>query len=166
MGVDAPCRFSAARGGRPAERELARDKMRAFATPTREAAERTPFYRWMLNGAALFQALEERFPLFGGDSATGRVCFETFPQAVACALAGRVLLARTKCADRRSVLERAGVDVRTLTNIDYVDAALCAVAARHLHARAFRSYGDAASGLIVVPSMPTRVIARERCSLP
>ena len=151
MGVDAPCRWRASGGGRAAERALAREKIRAFATPTREAAERTPFYRWMLNGEALYRVLEEDFSLCDGESAARPVCFETFPQAVACALAGRVLSARTKCLDRRAALERAGIDSRTLTNIDYIDAALCALAARHVHAGTFRSYGDAASGLIFVP---------------
>ena len=38
-----------------------------------------------------------------------------------------------------------------LTNIDMVDAALCALTAQHLLNRTFKTYGDAAEGFIVVP---------------
>ncbi len=152
VGVDAPCRWRAPGGGRAAERELARAGISAFATPTHEGAERSAFYRWMLNGAALYRELEAHFPLHDGAAGAGAVCFETFPQAVACALAGRILSARNKCVDRRSVLARAGVETHALRNIDYVDAALCAVAARHVCEGTFKSYGDASSGLIFVPN--------------
>ena len=155
VGVDAPCRWRAAGEGRAAERELARAGIFAFATPTREAADRSAFYRWMLNGAALYRELEAHFTLYDGAAEAGPVCFETFPQAVACALAGRILFARNKCVDRRSVLERAGVETHALRNIDYVDAALCAVSARHVCEGTFRSYGDASSGLIFVPNGPS-----------
>jgi predicted RNase H-like nuclease len=44
-----------------------------------------------------------------------------------------------------------GVDASALRNIDYIDAALCAVAAQHVNAGTFRSYGDRSSGFIFVP---------------
>jgi predicted nuclease with RNAse H fold len=151
IGVDAPCRWR--NGGQPrsAERALAREKISAFATPSYEIARSSAFYRWMLNGAALYGALEKDFPLFEGLSRGTAVCFETFPQAIACALAGQMVSAKQKCARRRTVLENAGVATARLTNIDYVDAALCAVAARYVHAGTFKSYGDASSGFILVP---------------
>ena len=151
VGVDAPCRFRKGNVGRAAERDLAAQRLHAFATPSREAAERNRFYGWMLNGAALYAALEPAFPLYQGERVSAATCFETFPQAVACALAGRVLAARNKCVDRRRLLEHTGLDTRDLPNIDFVDAALCAVAASHVYAGTFSSYGERASGFIFVP---------------
>lgn len=153
VGVDAPCRWSLTGRARPAEHALAAEGIHCFATPGRVAAENRNFYRWMINGAELFRLLEAHYPLFDGDNATsGPVCFETFPQAVACALAGRVVSAKRKSAVRRELLREAGIDTAPLTNIDAVDAALCALAAHSLLAGSYKTYGDATEGLIVVPA--------------
>ena len=153
VGVDAPCRWSLTGRARSAERELAAEGIHAFATPSRAAAESRDFYRWMINGAELFRLLEAHYPLFDGDNATsGSVCFETFPQAVACALAGKVVSAKRKSAVRLELLREAGIDTAPLTNIDTVDAALCALAAHSLLAGSYKIYGDATEGLIVVPA--------------
>src|SRR5882724_9437903 len=58
IGIDAPCRWSLTGRARPAERDLAAEGIYTFATPNREAAEDRAFYRWMLNGAALFRVIE------------------------------------------------------------------------------------------------------------
>ena len=100
VGVDAPCRWSALGRSRTAERALALDGIHAFSTPTKEAAEGRQFYGWMLNGMKMYAALG-RFRLF--DGSRGRlslICFETFPHAVACALAGRVVSAKQKATIR------------------------------------------------------------------
>jgi predicted RNase H-like nuclease len=81
------------------------------------------------------------------------VCFETFPHAVACALAGKKLSARDKRVDRRRLLGGAGIATDSLTNIDEVDAALCALTAHHFLAGTFKAYGDDVEGYIVVPSV-------------
>jgi predicted nuclease with RNAse H fold len=152
VAVDAPCRWSTTGRARPAECALAAARIFAYATPTLEVAEAKAFYRWMLNGAALYQLLEREYTLLDGGQPTGRICLETFPQAAACALAGRILPARQKCTNRREVLRRAGIDTAMLTNIDYVDAALCAVVAESVRKDEFTKYGDANSGFIFVPS--------------
>jgi len=89
------------------------EKIWCFSTPSREAAERHPkdYFRWMLNGAELFRPLESTHALFDGNfgRTLGLVCFETFPQAVACALAGRMVSAKRKGAIRRALLNRARV---------------------------------------------------------
>lgn len=47
---------------------------------------------------------------------------------------------------------QAGIGPAPLTSIDLIDAALCALTAHHLASgRACRAFGEAASGLIVVP---------------
>jgi predicted RNase H-like nuclease len=107
----------------------------------------------MLNGADLYRFLRPDYPLFNGKSqASSPVCFETFPHAVACALAKETLSAKQKRADRSRLLREAGICIDSLTNIDQVDAAICALAAHHLIAGTFKSYGDAAEGFIVVPN--------------
>lgn len=157
VAVDAPCRWSSTGRARPAERALAAARIFAYATPTLEVAEAKAFYRWMLNGAALYRLLEREYTLLDGQAANERICLETFPHAAACALAGRILPARQKCTNRREVLRRAGIDTAMLTNIDYVDAALCAVVAESVREGKFTKYGDATSGFIFVPSFPITV---------
>lgn len=153
VGVDAPCRWSLTDRARPAERALAAECIHCFATPGRAAAENRDFYRWMINGAELFRLLEVHYPLFDGNNAiSGPVCFETFPQAVACALAGKVVSAKRKRVVRRELLRGAGIATAPLTNIDTVDAALCALVAHSLLAGSYKTYGDAAEGLIVAPA--------------
>lgn len=150
VGVDAPCRWSITGRARPAERALAAIGIHSFATPSHAAVEGRPFYRWMINGAELYQLLEARYHLFDGQIRTP-ACVETFPQAVACALAGKVVSAKQKATIRRQLLNSVGVDIAELRNIDTVDAALCAVAAYTFVSGAFITYGNEAEGFIVVP---------------
>lgn len=152
VGIDAPCCWSYTGRARPCERALAVERIHAFATPSQPVAERNPFYRWMLNGAELFRLITPHYRLFDGQHLPSRpMCFETFPQAVACALAGTIVSAKHKRSVRRRLLREAGLSIGILTNIDMVDAALCALTAQHLLNRTFKTYGDAAEGFIVVP---------------
>ncbi len=157
IGIDAPCRWSASRDGkgsaRKAECELAQKRISCFATPNQEKAERNlGFYGWMMNGARLYQVIEADYPLLAGRNApVGPTCFETFPQAVACALAGRIVSAKQKRTVRRGLLRDAGIDIEPLTNIDFVDAALCALAAHRLLIGRYQSYGNIEEGFIIVP---------------
>jgi len=155
VGVDAPCAWSRDGRMRPAERALQAAGIPCFASPTRAAAIAHPkgWYDWMLNGERLFGMLTRRYALYaGGTPSPAGQCFETFPQAIACALAGARVPAREKRTRRRALLEDAGIDTRPLANIDMVDAALCALAARcFAHAR-FSAYGDAGDACIVVPA--------------
>jgi predicted nuclease with RNAse H fold len=154
IGIDAPCCWSRTGRARPCERALTAEGIHAFVTPGRAVGERHGFYRWMRNGAALFRLLTPHYPLFDGNNqAWGPVCFETFPHAVACALAKRILPAKQKRTDRPRLLRKAGLSPDALTNIDLVDAALCALTAGHLLAGTFKVYGDAREGFIVVPKI-------------
>jgi predicted RNase H-like nuclease len=56
---------------------------------------------------------------------------------------------------RRELLGEAGIVTKPLSNIDVVDAALCALAAQALLAGRFQTYGDAEEGFIVVPAWVT-----------
>lgn len=159
IGVDAPCRWGT-RGARAAERALNARGVRIFPTPPYEVALRKPFFHWMLNGADLYRALAGQYALYEGGSHTGRYCFETFPHAVACALSGRLLRATDKRRDRRALLAAAGVDVTPLTNIDFLDAAMCAAAAAYVHAGAGAGYGERDDGLIFLPAAPLAVTSR------
>jgi predicted nuclease with RNAse H fold len=106
----------------------------------------------MLNGERMFQALATSFPLAFSTAVVGPASIETFPQAVACALAGTLVSAKRKGAVRRDLLRRQQLDLSLLTNIDFVDAALCAVAARYVLLGDALSYGEPKTGLIWVPN--------------
>lgn len=127
-----------------------------FSTPTRQRAIEHPknHYGWMLRGEALFESLKPTHPIrlpVPGQAC----CFETFPHAIAWHLTGGKADASRKRAQRRALLAAAGVNLAKLTNIDLVDAALCALAARHAATgRACRTYGEPDTGLIIVPEYP------------
>ena len=156
VGIDSPCLWSQLGTGRVAERALARERIFSFSTPTRAHAESSlsGFYGWMFNGERVYQALAATHPLqtetnYGG----GKVCFETFPHAVTCALLGtHVASAKRKRVQRRQLLQDMGVDTRPLKSIDALDAALCAITAEHLLRGQTRAYGDAEGGYIFVPA--------------
>ncbi|OTP75505.1 hypothetical protein PAMC26510_13775 [Caballeronia sordidicola] len=154
VGIDAPCQWRIEETGRQAEKMLARMRISCFVTPTRERASQSRFYDWMFNGESVYKVFVERFPLLNDVFAIGnRVCFETFPHAITCALRGReATSAKAKNIQRRETLERAGVETRPLRNIDEVDAALCALTANFLLEGWVDVYGDSAGGFIVVPS--------------
>ena len=151
-----------AAGVAPAERELMAGAIWCFSTPTQQSAAAHPknHFGWMLNGAELFRLLEEDYPLFDGSIVPSgtRVCFETFPQAVACALSGALVSAKKKATIRRELLRSAAIDIARLANIDVVDAALCALTAHHFLAGSIKTYGDPETGLIVVPASLRRPI--------
>lgn len=154
VGVDAPCHWSSMGRSRFAEQDIkARTGISTFSTPGIAVGRTHPFYEWVRNGQTLYRLLGKSHSLFNGDSGAARLCVETFPQAVACALAGEILPARRKCTNRREVLEKWGLVTSLLKNIDFIDAALCAVAALYTHKNNFDRYGDARDGYIVVPAM-------------
>jgi predicted nuclease with RNAse H fold len=156
VGIDAPCRWRMGEAGRQAEKALAKQRVFSFATPTRELAmaSKSGFYGWMLSGERVYQAFAPHFPLFGnGAEIGGRVCFETFPHAITCALLGnQVASAKKKGTQRREILQREGVEITSLRSIDEVDAALCALTANFLLEGSVVTYGDELGGYIVVPA--------------
>ena len=156
IAVDAPCRWSINGHSRPAERELMQKGIWCFSTPTRAKAieHRTNHFGWMLMGEKLFRALDEDFPICHNLPTPGRTCsFETFPHAITWHLRGGNADASQKRTQRRALLEGAGIDLSKLTNIDLVDAALCAhVAYLTATGAACVSYGESGTGLIIVPA--------------
>lgn len=164
VAVDAPCRWRQGCGARPAERELIGAGISCFLSPTREQAlaSTSGFYGWMLRGEALYGALDSHgYPLAEAahDLPRRPCCFETFPHAITVqlhrALALEPALAARKRPQRRALLERLGVEGRELTSIDWLDAALCGLAAQLLRSGVeCRVYGQAASGLVLVPAGP------------
>jgi predicted nuclease with RNAse H fold len=152
VGIDAPCQWSLNGGARPCERELARHGIAAFATPSITEGRHNLFYQWMVNGADLFHLLAPHYRLYdAGRLAQRPVCFETFPHAIACTLAGRRLSAKQKRTDRRRVLVESGIAADQLETIDEIDAALCALTAQHFLGGRFKAYGDTVEGFIIVP---------------
>ena len=154
VAVDAPCRWSNSESSRLVERELMRRGVHCFFTPARNhaRANKSGFYDWVFNGERLYESLESRQYLrFDGEQTGGRICIETFPHAVVCAIAGRVISAKPKGKVRREVLKKIGYDVGMLSNIDFVDAALCAVAAAEFSKGSYQHFGNREEGFIIVP---------------
>ncbi|NOV24769.1 DUF429 domain-containing protein [Cupriavidus necator] len=155
VGIDSPCRWSLDGTGRLAEKELASERIFCFSTPTQDRAEASTsgFYGWMFCGETVFQTFAPTYPLLTEKRYSGgRGTFETFPHAITCSLLGKeVTSAKLKRVQRRKLLEDAGIDTGSLTSIDAVDAALCALTAELLVLGRTRAYGDAHGGYIFVP---------------
>lgn len=164
VGVDAPCRWSSDGRKRASERALAAAGIACFASPSRaaalaheaasSAAGKSGWYGWMFEGERLYAALTCEYVLHSGGASVARSCFETFPQAVACALAGRIVSAKDKHRVRRALLAEAGVAQEALTSIDLVDAALCGLAAQAYADGRWHGYGDDEDGRVIVPATP------------
>ncbi len=156
VAVDAPCGWSQTGKSRQAESELELlgKQIFCFATPTRERAKSHSkgFYGWVFNGERLYQQLAKTYPLFNGERHKGPACIETFPHAIVCALAGRVVSAKPKARVRRKALQDRGYDISNLSNIDFVDAALCAVAANDFRMDNYQCFGNSEEGFIIIPS--------------
>jgi predicted nuclease with RNAse H fold len=158
IAIDAPCHWSNDGHSRPAERQLMNNGIWCFSTPTREKAirHRTNHFGWMLQGEKLFRALADGYPICREMPVAGRkCCFETFPHAITWHLRGGNADAVQKRMQRRALLEQAGIDLTELTNIDLIDAALCALTAYHAATGGkCASYGEPKTGLIIVPEDP------------
>jgi len=156
VAVDAPCRWRTGTQARLAEREMAQVRITSFSTPTEVRARGHAFFTWMFAGMEMFQALASNHPLYLGQANRSAVAIESFPQAVACALAGQIVSAKEKNRVRRALLAQAGIDETGLSNIDEVDATLCAIAAQTFVHGSFQSYGDITGGFIITPAWHRR----------
>jgi len=156
VAVDAPCRWRPPppAPARAAERALAAEGISCYFTPTEARARSHPFYSWMLPGAALFDALRPHYALYDGDATLRPLCIETFPHAVACALAGAPVSAKDKKPLRANLLRLAGMSIDGTETMDELDALLCALAASAFAQGRFRAFGAPADGFIVVPAAP------------
>jgi predicted RNase H-like nuclease len=153
IAIDAPSMFSLKGGSRTGERDLVKNGMRCFYTPTRAAAEKSRFYDWVFNGERLYQALA--MPHFDGHSFAQACLIETFPHGIETAYRQsqtQVKPSGNKLTRRLSALANiTAYDTQHLTNIDFIDAALCAVAADHCLADRISIYGCSEDGFIIIP---------------
>lgn len=79
--------------------------------------------------------------------AGGKVCVETFPNAITCAMLGTAeVSAKRKRVQRRQLLSDAGMDPTPLKSIDAVDAALRALTAAYVIANRSEASGDTEGG--------------------
>lgn len=155
VAIDAPSRWSIDGHARQAERSLMKKKIWCFSTPVREVAvaHKKQQFSWMLEGESLYQNVATHYEIFEGKrEPRSRYCIETFPHAVVCSLKKSVVSAKRKGYVRREVLRAEGLVTSKLRNIDFVDAALCAVAARRFARGEYESYGCRADGYIVIPT--------------
>lgn len=157
IAVDAPCRWSKSGSSRLAERELSKQGIWCFSSPTKQKALQRDFYKWMLSSEKLYECLEShQFPRFDGEQTGGLMCIETFPQAILWAMAGCVVPAKSKAKMRRKALRNKGYNISILSNIDFIDAALCAIAADKFRKNNYQSFGNREEGFIIVPAHSQR----------
>jgi len=152
VAIDAPCGWSDHKS-REAERALARAGIRSFCTPSRTRAQQNlTFYGWMFQGEQAFQAATPTHPHFaGGKTVRGHV-IEVFPNATTIALTGQPKPKDvSKSQWRRQLLVEQGIDQTHLTNIDFVDAALCALTGLLALDQGFQAFGDQAGGFLIAP---------------
>ena len=157
IAIDAPCGWSTDGKGRPAEQELMKQQIWCFSSPLRSKAigHPTNYYGWMLFGEELYRALKPTHPVTTvWPPVLERYCFETFPHAITWHLRGGNATARNKRVQRTQALEAMGVSTEALTNIDLLDAALCALTA-HLAMTntSLLKFGEGVTGFIMVPPM-------------
>jgi predicted nuclease with RNAse H fold len=152
IAIDSPCKFAASGKSRKAERDLMQAGIHSFFTPVEEIARNSSFYGWVLNGNELYQSL--KYPIFDGDYESTGFCIETFPNAIEKLMLPEpsVRIGKSKNAIRRMLLYRLGYASKELTNIDFVDAALCSIAAERFYYGKYRLFGNVTEGFIVVPS--------------
>jgi predicted nuclease with RNAse H fold len=154
--VDAPCGWSQSTSSRLAEQDLKLlgKKIHCFATPTlaRAQAHKKGFYGWVFNGEKLYRLLAPHYPIYDGRLRSGPICFETFSHAIVCAFGAQVVPAKPKELNRRKVLRGLGYDDSPLSNIDFIDAALCAVTAEEFRKGRTIQFGTRDEGFIVVPA--------------
>jgi predicted nuclease with RNAse H fold len=153
VAIDAPSMFSLNSGSRKAERDLVSNGMRCFYTPTRALAAKSRFYDWVFNGELLYQKLG--LPIFMGEQSQEICVIETFPHAVQMSLCASD---SNPVGNKRSVREstlalKANYDTSQLSNIDFIDAALCAVSADYFAHHQFTAYGCKTEGYIVLPKI-------------
>jgi predicted nuclease with RNAse H fold len=152
VAIDAPCGWSRAKS-RLAERALAQAGVSSFCTPSHERAAQTMgFYGWMFNGEAAFAAAINARPLYRGEASFEGRTMEVFPNATAFALSGeRQPKTISKVNWRRAVLDAQGVDQSRLVNVDFVDAALCALTGLLALEGNFQGFGEPGEGILVAP---------------
>ena len=158
IAIDAPCSWSKSGSSRLAERQLNKQGIGCFYSPTKQKALQRDFNKWMLNGEKLYECLEShRYPRFDGERTDGLICIETFPHAMMWAIVGCVVPAKSKLITRREALHNRSYDISNLSDIDFVDAALCAIAADEFRTDNFQSFGNHEEGFIIVPNRSLRI---------
>lgn len=154
VAIDSPSAFSIANRSRKAERDLVKADLHCFYTPTKALAKQSHFYDWVFNGELIYRHLN--LPVYLGEHSPMPCCIETFPHAVHNTLwrrEGAKAPVGSKTVSRRQTLtSKANYDVSSLTSLDFVDAALCALAADYFRLGHFQAYGCKNEGFIVLPS--------------
>ena len=154
VAIDAPSMFSPHGNSRQAERDLVKNGMRCFYTPSRERAAQSRFYDWVFNGERLYQAFD--FPIFLGEQNDAPCIIETFPHGIQISLWAndhQSCPEGSKLSIRKNTLvAKAHYDISKLGCIDFIDAALCAVTADYFVNRQFTTYGCITDGYIIMPN--------------
>ena len=152
IAIDAPSMFSQSGRSRLAERLLVTHGIRCFYTPTRELAKNSRFYDWVFNAELLFQKLN--LPTFMGEKIQSPCVIETFPHGVHLSFWNHQFLKsklRKFLARKHTLEQKAQYKTSSLGNIDFIDAALCAISADYFTRGEYIAFGSKEEGYIVLP---------------
>jgi len=134
VAIDAPITWAKEGKSRSCERALEAAGIHCFKTPTEYLAGSKSFYGWVRHGLLLYQTLAAagfRYVDAGAEPGVGMTMMETFPHAVALRLNGVKPAGQSKVKFRRLVLRDQNIQECRLSNLDFVDAALCALVSKH-----------------------------------
>lgn len=155
--IDSPPRWATPAGLRETERAVRRLGIQLYATPTEKTRSLKGFHDWMIAGMAAFRAIEDRYPLFGGESAAMHA-LEVFPHGAAVAFSGGLMPTTTvKRAWRREVLAARGIADQRLKSPDLVDAALAALVGLAALEGESCWLGNPEEGVIVLPCLEAKL---------
>lgn len=155
VAIDAPAGWAETGKSRSTERELARAGIQSFYTPTREQAARAgAFYAWVFSGEKVHEAARRTHSAYAGTGSIWGHSIEVFPNATVRLLSGqRPPVGVSKSAWRRQVLSGQGVAENELPNLDYVDAALCALTGLYALDGDYQAFGKPSEGLLIAPAV-------------
>jgi len=155
VGIDSPSGWAKSGKSRLAERALRQAGIQSFYTPTRARAARGgAFYAWVFNGEQVHAAARQTHPAYLGRGTVWGRSIEVFPNATVRILTGqRPPVGSSKAEWRRRVLTAQGILSEKFTNLDFMDAALCALTGLYALDGDFQAFGDPAEGLLIAPAI-------------
>jgi predicted nuclease with RNAse H fold len=169
VAIDAPPGWAHRGRSRETEREIRYFGIHSFGTPTarRAARNRTRYYEWTRRGFRAFRIADRRgYPRYRSGP-PDRTALEVFPHASAVVLSGCLPPSGVpKRSWRTSVLAAQGVETRSLSTTDQVDAALAALTGIYALRGRCSALGDPLEGVIVLPTRTLPERPYPRCDPP
>jgi len=143
IAIDSPCGWSISGFSRKAERDLKVNDIRikCFCTPKKKYAINNNFYGWVFNGRILYRNLKK----------IGFNPIETYPHGICCTVG--IDRKISKINNRLNSLSYFSINTVDEKCIDFLDAALCSIAAKYFHMKKTIKFGNDREGFIYLPNL-------------